>query len=159
MVEAGHARQIEPHVAPVPVLPSVYPQPNFESFTLRVAARWIRVETMADPSLVFIAAVFLLAGLVKGVIGLGLPTISMGLLAVVMPPVHAAAILSVSPVRASLAWRVWGCGSVKRSGCACHPQHSANRSIRACSCWACIWRRGRPSDRGSSAGGKDHAFA
>jgi uncharacterized protein len=29
---------------------------------------------------------FLLAGFVKGVIGLGLPTVSMGLLSVVMPP-------------------------------------------------------------------------
>jgi uncharacterized protein len=37
--------------------------------------------------------VFALAGLVKGVIGLGLPTISMRLLATVMSPAHAAAIL------------------------------------------------------------------
>jgi uncharacterized membrane protein YfcA len=43
--------------------------------------------------LIFVGAVFALAGFVKGVIGLGLPTISMGLLAVVMPPVEAAAIL------------------------------------------------------------------
>jgi uncharacterized membrane protein YfcA len=58
---------------------------------------------MADPTLVFIAAVFFLAGLAKGVIGLGLPTISMGLLAVVMPPVHAAAILTLP----SLVTNVW----------------------------------------------------
>jgi hypothetical protein len=38
---------------------------------------------------------FLLAGLVKGVIGLGLPTVSMGLLSVVMPPAKAAALLIV----------------------------------------------------------------
>jgi uncharacterized membrane protein YfcA len=37
--------------------------------------------------------VFGLAGFGKGVIGLGLPTISMGLLVLVMPPVHAAAVL------------------------------------------------------------------
>ncbi len=48
---------------------------------------------MVDSTLVFIAAVFALAGLVKGVIGLGLPTISMGLLATVMSPISAAAIL------------------------------------------------------------------
>jgi uncharacterized protein len=48
---------------------------------------------MAGLMLVFVGAVFALAGLVKGVIGLGLPTISMGLLAVAMPPVHAAGIL------------------------------------------------------------------
>jgi uncharacterized membrane protein YfcA len=48
---------------------------------------------MLDPTLIYIAAVFILAGFIKGVIGLGLPTISMGLLALVMPPVEAAAIL------------------------------------------------------------------
>ncbi len=37
--------------------------------------------------------VFVLAGFTKGVIGLGLPTISMGLLAVVLPPAEAAALL------------------------------------------------------------------
>ncbi len=48
---------------------------------------------MIDFTLIFIAAVFALAGFIKGVIGLGLPTISMGLLALVMAPVEAAAIL------------------------------------------------------------------
>jgi uncharacterized membrane protein YfcA len=48
---------------------------------------------MPDESFIFIAAVFLLAGLAKGVIGLGLPTISMGLLALAMTPLQAAAIL------------------------------------------------------------------
>src|SRR5262245_65804775 len=58
---------------------------------------------MADQTLFIMEAVFFLAGLVKGVIGLGLPTISMGLLAVAMPPVHAAAILAVP----SLVTNVW----------------------------------------------------
>jgi len=48
---------------------------------------------MLDGTVIFTCAVFALAGLVKGVIGLGLPTISMGLLAIVMPPIEAAAIL------------------------------------------------------------------
>ncbi len=48
---------------------------------------------MLDGTLIFIGAVFAFAGLVKGVTGLGLPTISMGLLAIVMPSVEAAAIL------------------------------------------------------------------
>src|SRR5262249_20402437 len=39
------------------------------------------------------AAVFMLAGLVKGAIGLGLPTIAMGLLAIRMPPLQAAGLL------------------------------------------------------------------
>jgi len=58
---------------------------------------------MSDPTLIVVAAVFVLAGLVKGVIGLGLPTISMGLLAVVMPPVQAAALLLLP----SIVTNVW----------------------------------------------------
>jgi uncharacterized protein len=48
---------------------------------------------MLDETLLLIAAVFILAGFVKGAIGLGLPTIAMGLLAIVMSPVEAATIL------------------------------------------------------------------
>jgi uncharacterized protein len=50
------------------------------------------------PFLIFIAAVFLLAGFVKGVVGLGLPTVSMGLLATMMAPSHALAIVIVPAV-------------------------------------------------------------
>jgi len=53
---------------------------------------------MAEPFLIIIAAVFLLAGFVKGVIGLGLPTVAMGLLAVSMPPAHALAIVIVPAI-------------------------------------------------------------
>ncbi len=42
-----------------------------------------------------IAVTFVLAGLIKGVIGLGLPTIAMGLLGVFMPPAQAATLLIV----------------------------------------------------------------
>ncbi|EJN09094.1 sulfite exporter TauE/SafE family protein [Herbaspirillum sp. YR522] len=48
-------------------------------------------------------AVFLLAGLVKGVIGLGLPTVAVGLLSLVMSPVQAAALLIVP----SMVTNVW----------------------------------------------------
>lgn len=51
-----------------------------------------------DPLLYVIAAVFLLAGFVKGVVGLGLPTVSMGLLAVTMAPSQALAIVIVPAV-------------------------------------------------------------
>jgi len=51
-----------------------------------------------QPFLLFIAAVFLLAGFVKGVVGLGLPTVSMGLLAVTMAPSRALAIVIVPAV-------------------------------------------------------------
>src|SRR6202163_66450 len=53
---------------------------------------------MSEPLLLLIAAAFLLAGFVKGVIGLGLPTVSMGLLAVTMPPAHALAIVIVPAI-------------------------------------------------------------
>lgn len=45
-----------------------------------------------------IALVFALAGFVKGVIGLGLPTIAMGLLGLWLAPVHAAGLLLVPSV-------------------------------------------------------------
>jgi len=53
---------------------------------------------MFEPVLILIAAAFLLAGFVKGAIGLGLPTVAMGLLAVTMPPSQALAIVIVPAV-------------------------------------------------------------
>lgn len=50
-----------------------------------------------------VATVFVLAGVVKGVVGLGLPTVAMALLALLMPPAHAAALLIVP----SLITNVW----------------------------------------------------
>jgi uncharacterized protein len=47
------------------------------------------------PTLLIITAILLLAGFVKGVIGFGLPSISMGLLGLVMAPSQAAALLLV----------------------------------------------------------------
>jgi uncharacterized membrane protein YfcA len=63
---------------------------------------------MFDPPIVFtliIAATFLLAGFVKGVIGLGLPTVAVGLLGLVMAPVEAAALLIV-PSLVTNAWQL-----------------------------------------------------
>jgi uncharacterized membrane protein YfcA len=54
--------------------------------------------SMFEPLLLFIATAFLLAGFVKGVIGLGLPTVTMGLLAVTMQPSRALAIVIVPAV-------------------------------------------------------------
>jgi uncharacterized protein len=53
---------------------------------------------MFEPLLFLIAAAFLIAGFIKGVIGLGLPTVSMGLLAVTMQPSHALAIVIVPAI-------------------------------------------------------------
>src|SRR5262245_30558984 len=57
------------------------------------------------PLAVFIAAVFLVAGGIKGVLGLGLPTVAMGLLSLVMTPVQAAGIL-VIPALVTNVWQV-----------------------------------------------------
>lgn len=51
--------------------------------------------------------VFLLAGLVKGVTGMGLPTVAMGLMGMVMSPATAAAVLLMP----SLVTNVWQCAS------------------------------------------------
>ncbi len=53
---------------------------------------------MVDSLLLLIAGAFLLAGFIKGVLGLGLPTVSMGLLAVTMPPAQALAIVIVPAI-------------------------------------------------------------
>ncbi len=55
------------------------------------------------PFLSATAGAFLLAGFVKGVIGVGLPTVAIGLLGLLMPPAQAAAILVVP----SLVTNVW----------------------------------------------------
>jgi uncharacterized membrane protein YfcA len=55
------------------------------------------------------AAVFVLAGFVKGVIGMGLPTVAMGLLSVAMPPAQAAALL-VLPSLVTNLWQIFGPG-------------------------------------------------
>lgn len=57
-----------------------------------------------DPLLVLLGiATFLVAGLVKGTLGLGLPTVAIGLLSLVVPPATAAAVL-MAP---SLVTNVW----------------------------------------------------
>jgi uncharacterized protein len=58
-------------------------------------------------ALVTITLTFVLAGFVKGVIGLGLPTVAMGLLAVVMTPAQAAALL-VAPSFLTNVWQAMG---------------------------------------------------
>jgi uncharacterized membrane protein YfcA len=56
-----------------------------------------------DESIIFITVVFLFAGWVKGVVGMGLPTVAMGALGLVMQPVQAAALLVVP----SMVTNVW----------------------------------------------------
>jgi uncharacterized membrane protein YfcA len=61
---------------------------------------------MPDSTIFLIAAVLALAGFIKGVIGLGLPTVSIGLLAVAMPPVHALAIV-IAPAIVTNVWQTF----------------------------------------------------
>jgi uncharacterized membrane protein YfcA len=56
--------------------------------------------------LAIVATAFVLAGVVKGVIGLGLPTIAMGVLGALMTPNQAAAILIV-PALLTNVWQMW----------------------------------------------------
>jgi uncharacterized protein len=67
---------------------------------------------MLDIKIIFIGAVFVLAGIVKGVTGLGLPTVSMGLLAVVMSPLQAAALV-VLPTFLTNIWQLVAGPSLK----------------------------------------------
>lgn len=75
---------------------------------------------MSDPFplAAIIAATFLLAGLVKGVTGMGLPTVAAGVLGLMMAPAQAAALLVVpalvtnlwqmaGPGFVPLLWRIW----------------------------------------------------
>jgi hypothetical protein len=48
-----------------------------------------------SPNVLIVALTFFFAGGVKGVTGMGLPTVAMGILGVVMPPVSAASLLIV----------------------------------------------------------------
>jgi len=66
---------------------------------------------MPDLVLAAILLTFLLAGLIKGVIGLGLPTIAVGLLSLAMTPAEAAAILIVPSIVTNI-WQLFAGPSV-----------------------------------------------
>jgi uncharacterized membrane protein YfcA len=56
--------------------------------------------------LAIVVVVFIVAGVVKGAIGVGLPTIAMGLLGAMMAPSRAAAILIVPALLTNI-WQMW----------------------------------------------------
>ncbi len=74
--------------------------------TLPDALELIRLHALAQTGglldIAAVALVFMLAGFVKGVVGLGLPTLSMALLALMMPPADAAALLVVPSLLTNL---------------------------------------------------------
>ena len=59
----------------------------------------------------FVIAVFAIAGMIKGTIGLGLPAVSMGLLTIFISPFHAATLLIV-PSMATNFWQLFAEGHV-----------------------------------------------
>jgi hypothetical protein len=59
-----------------------------------------------------VIATFIMAGLVKGVIGLGLPTVAMGLLGLAMAPSQAAALLII-PATLTTVWQLAFGGHLK----------------------------------------------
>jgi len=74
---------------------------GFKHGPVRCWSRTPPVDSL--PFLAAIAGAFLAAGFVKGVIGVGLPTVAIGLLGLLMSPAHAAAILVVP----SLVTNIW----------------------------------------------------
>jgi uncharacterized protein len=68
---------------------------RFQSLELRLHSPKARMPSIEPLPFAVATLTFLLAGFVKGVIGLGLPTVSMGLLSLVMAPAKAAALLIV----------------------------------------------------------------
>jgi uncharacterized membrane protein YfcA len=58
---------------------------------------------MDTTHIIYVGAVFVLAGIVKGVTGMGLPTVAVGLLSLFMPPLEAASLMIVP----SLLSNVW----------------------------------------------------
>lgn len=58
-----------------------------------------------EQSFAFVGVAFLLAGFVKGAIGVGLPTVVMGLLSIVMPPAQAAGLM-VLPAIGTNIWQM-----------------------------------------------------
>jgi hypothetical protein len=74
---------------------------SWQTTRMTTATAWI--DTALAMPLALVGLTFLLAGLVKGVVGLGLPTVAMAVLGSTMPPAEAAALLIVP----SLVTNVW----------------------------------------------------
>jgi uncharacterized membrane protein YfcA len=65
-----------------------------------------RMSSLDSPSFyLIVAGIFVLAGFVKGIVSIGLPTVVMGLLGAVMPPAQAASLM-VIPAIATNVWQI-----------------------------------------------------
>jgi uncharacterized membrane protein YfcA len=66
----------------------------------------------AIPEFVLVASIFFAAGLVKGVLGMGLPTFAMGVLGLFMPVAQAAGLLTL-PSLVTNVWQAFGGGALR----------------------------------------------
>jgi uncharacterized membrane protein YfcA len=90
-------------------------------------------------------AIFTVAGCVKGIVGLGLPTVAMGLLALVMPPAQAAALLII-PAFLTNVWQALPWRSAWRV-----LRRLAGMQIGVCAgTWLAAWKWGAPSGAGAA---------
>ena len=64
-------------------------------------------ETVSAAIIAHILAVFVAAGFVKGMVGMGLPAVAMGLLCIVMPPAQAASVLILPTIITNI-WQLVG---------------------------------------------------
>jgi len=80
-----------------------------DSCTLSLPKALLMPDLLSPALGSLVAAVFVLGGFVKGVVGLGLPTITMGLLSIVMLPAQAAVLLVVPSLITNL-WQIGGPG-------------------------------------------------
>ncbi|HBY6961244.1 TPA: hypothetical protein MI551_14190 [Klebsiella pneumoniae] len=69
---------------------------------------------MFDLHTISFLLIFIAAGLVKGVTGMGLPTVAMGLLGLLMPPQAAAALLVLPSLLTNLVVDAWIEGSYQK---------------------------------------------
>ncbi|SDV49053.1 sulfite exporter TauE/SafE family protein [Chitinasiproducens palmae] len=72
------------------------------------------MTVLYDPVLPLVCATFLLAGVVKGVTGMGLPTVAMGILGTLISPAAAAAWLILPSLLTNLWQCGWGAGLLDR---------------------------------------------
>ncbi|AVS74856.1 sulfite exporter TauE/SafE family protein [Paracidovorax cattleyae] len=107
-------------------------------------AGWMHAWGGTAPGALAAVLVFVLAGLVKGVVGLGLPTVSMALLALWMPPAQAAALLVVP----SLATNVWQMGPWREAP-ALLRRHAGLQAGICAGTWLGAWWLGPPQGAGA----------
>ena len=114
-------------------------------------SRSVSVHIDFDFVLIVTLAIFLVAGVVKGLIGMGLPTIAMGLLAVVMLPAQAAAILDHALFRDERLAAAGGT-EARQSGKTAVEHDGRGRGGHPCRIWRAGWQCVRPRHRRARRG-------